>query len=135
MLNRRKDFPVGSWITLELVGYQFPRRFPLTLQHLAKEPLSSTLVSSLRYQNVERIAVLIDGSPKVQLLSLNLYKDFVDMPRITQPALLSSDGSGILRPKLQAPKPNGLIGDGETPLGKEILNITEAEHESMIQPD
>jgi hypothetical protein len=91
MLNRWKDFPKGSWITLELVGYQFPRRFTLSLQHLAKEPFSSSLVPLFRYQNVERIAVLIHCSPKVQLLSPNLHEQLVNVPSIAQSALLSSD--------------------------------------------
>ena len=63
MLNRWKDLFVGGGIALEFICDQLPWWLPLALQHFAKEPLSSSLVSSLRDQNIENIAVLINSSP------------------------------------------------------------------------
>ena len=135
MLNRWKDFPKGSWITPELVGDQFLRGLTLSLQHLPKEPFCSLLVPPFRHQNVEKIAVLIDSTPEIELLSLNLHEDFVDIPSIAQRTLPSSEESGISRPKLQAPVSNCFIGDADTTLGQQIFDIPEAEREPMVKPD
>ena len=126
---------MGSWITPELVGNESPRNVTLNLQHFAKEPFSSPHVPTTRHQDIQDVAVLIDSTPEIELLSLNLHEDFIDVPSIAQFALLSSDRLGIFRPKLQAPEPNCLVGDRDATLGEEILDITEAEREPMVQPD
>ena len=135
MLHTGQNAALSGWITPELVGYQFPWGFTLTLQHFPKEPFSSSLVPLFGHQDVESVAVLIDSTPEIELLSLNLHEDFIDVPSIAQSALLSSDRPGKLRPKLQAPEPNCLVRDADTTLGKEILNITEAEREPMVEPN
>ena len=38
-------------------------------------------------------------------------------------------------PKLQAPEPNCLVGDRDATLGEQILDITEAEREPMVEAD
>ncbi len=78
---------IGSWITPELVGNQFPRGFTLTLQHFPKEPFSSSLVPLFRHQDVESVAVLIDRTPEIQLLSLNLHEQFIDVPDVAESSL------------------------------------------------
>ena len=125
---------MSSGTTPELVGNESPRNFTLTFQHFAKEPFSSSLVPLFRHQDVESVAVLIYITPEIELLSLNLHEDFIDEPSIAQPALLSSDRPGILRPKLQAPVSNCLVRDGNATLGEEIFDITEAERKPMIEP-
>ena len=126
---------MGSWITPELVGNQFPRGVTLALQHFTKEPFRSSLVPLFRHQDVESVAVLIDSTPEIELFSLNFHEDFVDVPSMAQPALPSSDRPGIFRPKLQAPEPNYLVGDRDATLGEEILHIAEAEREPMVEPN
>jgi hypothetical protein len=98
----------------------------LTLQHFTKEPFSSPLVPSFRHPDIQDVAVLVDSTPEIALLSLNLDADFINIPSIAQSALLSSDRTGILRPKLQTPEPNCHIGGGDASLGKEILDIPKA---------
>jgi len=125
---------MSSGITPELVSNESPRNLTLALQHFAKEPFGSSLGPLFRHQDVESIAVLIDSTPEIELLSLNLHEDFIDEPSIAQPALLSSDRSGIFRPELQAPVSNCLVRDGNATLGEEIFDITEAERKPMIEP-
>ena len=135
MLNRWENVPVGSWITLELVGYQSPRRFTLTLQHFAKKPFSSLLVPTTRHQDIQDVAILIDSTPEIPLLSSNLHEQLVNMPSIAQLAPLFSEGSGVLGSKLQTPEADGFVRNNDATLGEEILDITEAKREPMVQPN
>ncbi len=76
-------------IAPEFIGDQFPGRRTLSLQQLAKEPRGSLFILSLRHQNVENIAVLIDGAPQIPLLSLDFDEDFIDMPDVPPIDLVS----------------------------------------------
>ena len=126
---------MSSRIASEFVGDQPPRSLTLALQHVAKEPLSSPLVSSLRHQNVENIAVLIHSSPQVELLSLDLHEQLIDVPDVAQPALLLSDRAGVSWPELQTPETDCLVGDDDPSFGQQILNVTKAESEPMVKRD
>ena len=80
MFNRWEDLTMGSGIAPESVGGQLPRSLTLALQHLAKETLSSPLISFLRHENIDHVTVLIHCSPKGVELSVDLDEDFVDKP-------------------------------------------------------
>jgi hypothetical protein len=43
--------------------------------------------------------------------------------------------SGEQRPELQDPAPHGLVGDIQSALGEQILDITETESETNIKPN
>jgi hypothetical protein len=61
------------------------------------------------------------------------WRTFVYVPRISQPSLLSSERLSILRPKLQAPEPNGFVGDHDAAFREQILDISKAESESVLR--
>ena len=43
--------------------------------------------------------------------------------------------AGVIRSKLLAPLTNGFIRDGDTPFSQQLFNLTEADTESMVEPD
>ena len=134
MLNRGENLAMRSRIAPEFVSDQLPRGFPLSLQDLAEEALSSSHVASLRDQDVENISVLIHRSPQVKLLTLDLHEDLVNMPGITQSTPLASDRAGVLRSELETPEADGLVGDDDPPLSQQIFHISKAQGESMVEP-
>ncbi len=106
----------------------------MALQHFAKEAFSSLLVSSLRHQNIENIAVLIHCSPRVELLSLNLHEQLIDVLDVTQSALLLSDRARVSWPKFLTPEADCLVGDDDPSFGQQILDVSKAECEPVGQP-
>jgi hypothetical protein len=117
MLDGGKDLTMRLRITPESVGDQPPRCFALALQHFAKESFSSTLVPLSGQQDVENLAVLIDCSPEVKLLSLNLCEQLVCIPDIAQSTLLFLQCSGVPRPELQTPEADGFVRNNGATLG------------------
>ena len=134
MLNRGEKLTMGSRIAPEFVSDQLPGSFTLALQHFAKEAFSSLLVSSLRHQNIENIAVLIHCSPKVELLSLNLHEQLIDVPDVAQSALLLSDRARVSWPELLTPEADCLVGDDDPSFGQQILDVSKAECEAVVEP-
>ena len=135
MLNRWKDLLVSGGIALEFICDQLPRRLALSLQHFAKEPLSSSLVSAFRNEDVEDITVLINCSPKVVLLTLDLHEDLIDMPDVAQSAPFPSDCACVTRPELRTPGADSLVGDDDAALGQQVFDVSKAEREAMVEPD
>ena len=104
-------------------------------QDFAKETFSSLLVATLGHQNVQNIAILINCSPQVDLPALNPQEEFINVPNITQPTLLPSDRLGVLRSELETPAANSLIGNDDTALRQQILDVSKAKGEPMVEPD
>ena len=59
----------------------------MAFEKTAEKAFSRTLIATALHENINAIAVLIDGTPQILALPLNGDKDFVDMPRIAQAAL------------------------------------------------
>jgi hypothetical protein len=100
MFNGRKDLTLRGRIALEFITKESPRNLTLSLQHCAEEPFSSSLIPSLRHQKVEGVAVLINSTPEIELLSLNLHENLVHISGIAQPAPFLSEDSAILGSEL-----------------------------------
>ena len=106
----------------------------MDLQHFAKESLGSSLVPAFSDQDVQNIAILIHCSPEVKLLTLNLHEDFINMPSVTQSVSVAFDRAGVFRSELETPEADGLVGDDDPPFSQQILYISKAQREPMVQP-
>ena len=105
------------------------------LQCLTKEAFGSMTISVLRYQNIDNISILIHCSPQIVTLASDGDKYFIDVPDVAEPSLFPAQRSSIGRSKFDAPVSDRLIGDGDTSLRKQILDIAKAECEPMIEPN
>ena len=135
MGNRWEDLSVGGRIASKLVGNELPGWLPLTFQNLAKEALGGSLVSVARDQDIEDIAVLVYRSPKIMTFAANRDEHFVHVPDVTKPLLSPPQSAGVLGSKLVAPGSNGFVGFGDATLSEQVLDITKAQSEPMVQPD
>ena len=81
-----------------------------------------------------RIAVLVDGTPKVVPATTDAHEQFVQVPGVTQTPLAAFQASGEPWSKLETPLADGFVGDRDPPLGQEIFDIAEAQTEAVIEP-
>jgi len=56
-------------------------------------------------------------------------------PGVAQAALSPLEFSSVLRTKLPRPLSDGLVGHDDAPLGEEVFDISEAQTESVVEPD
>ena len=84
VIHRGHDRPMSRIITSEFIGDQLSRFTSLAFEKTAEKAFSRTLIATALHENINAIAVLIDGTPQILALPLNGDKDFVDMPRIAQ---------------------------------------------------
>ena len=126
---------VSSPVRAKFIGHKLPGSLTLMLQCLTKEAFGSMAVSMLRYQNIDNISILIHCSPQVVARASDGNECLIDVPDISEPSLFSAQRSCIERPKFDAPISNCLVRDRDTPLGKQVFDITKAECEPMIEPN
>ena len=55
---------------------------------------------------------MVDGSPQIMLLTIDLHKDFIDVEGIAIASMLSLQSSGVDGAKFDAPKADSLSGQG-----------------------
>jgi hypothetical protein len=132
--NRGHDGSVSRRVTAKLVGDQAPWLTALPFNSLRKKRLAARITPGLD-EDVDHITVLVDGPPEILLPTLDVHEQFVQVPGVAQPSTPASKHPGVLGTEGLTPLPNGLVGHGDTPLGQEILGISEAQTETVVQPD
>jgi len=85
-------------------------------------------------QDVEHMAVLIHGSPKIMALTSNSEEHLIQMPFVTRSGPAAAQLIGIGLAELAAPLPNSLIGYNHATDKQEFLHIAVAEAETEIEP-
>ena len=105
------------------------------MQQSSKESFRGALITVRLNQDVDHVAVLVHGTPQILLLAVDSNQDFVQVPNITKAALPPFQFSGIFRTELLRPESNRFIRDDDSPFGEKILDISEAQAETMVNPD
>jgi len=122
-------------IAPELVGDHPPGHAALAFQQLSEEAFSRTPIAARLEQDVDHVAVLVNGAPEILLLTPNVHEEFIQVPRITQPTLSLLEPTSILGTELPAPLSDGLVGDHDSPLCQEIFDISQAQAEAVVEPN
>jgi hypothetical protein len=98
-------------ITLQLVGDDPQWFFAFVSQQPLKESLGCPMIPTRLKQNVDDVAILIHGAPKVLLLAVDSHEKFIHMPAIAETPLPLPKTSCIVSPKLLTPTSNRFVGD------------------------
>ena len=135
MDNGWEDLSVRSWIASKLVSNELQRWSLLVSQHLAKEALSGPLVSVACHQDIEDVAILVNGSPKIMTFPSDGDEQLVHVPDVPEPTLSPPQSAGVLGSKLSAPESNGFVEYSDAPLREKVFDIAKAQSEPMVQPN
>jgi len=105
-----EQFPFGGPVALQFSGDEHPRHVRQAFEQLAKELLRGLLVSPALHQDVEPMALLINGPPQVVTFALDGEKHLIEMPFVAGPRAAATQLIGIVLPELAAPFADGLLG-------------------------
>ena len=79
--------------------------------------------------------MLVDRAPQVVDRAVDPDEDFIEMPFVAGPgAPAPAQPVGIDLPELRAPLPDGLVADHDAALQHQLLDLTKAQREPVIQP-
>ena len=118
----------------QLVGDQPSRGTALPLQQRAEEADGRAAIPPRLDEDVDHVAVFVHGPPQVLLPAPNPDEHLVQIPGVTLAAAPGPQAPGVVEPEGRAPLPDRLVGDGDSALGQQILDVAEAETEPVVQP-
>ena len=81
------------------------------------------------------MSVSVYGTKQVKDLATNLEENLIDMPLVAPILLSLADRASQGGTELAAPVTNGLIADRDAPLRQQVLYVTIAECETVIELD
>ena len=119
-------------IASQLVGHNHPRLILQTLQQPFEEALGRLGITPGLNKDVEHDAILIDGAPEVVLHALDADEDLVHVPLVARSWSTTPQGVGETRSELFAPASHRLVGDDDTALSQDQLDIAQAEAEYVV---
>jgi len=93
----------------------------------------STITATLNI-DIDHFSILIDSSPQVVLLSVYLDKYLIKIKRIAESTVPTLKLTSVCRPKLDAPQTDRFITDRDALLCQQVLDITEAQGEAVVNP-
>ncbi len=108
--------PMRCAIAPQFVGHEAHRLCALALQELAEEALCCSSITTCLHEEVDHVAVLIDGTPEILPLALDSHEELVQEPRVTQSLVAPLQLAGVLGAELPAPLTDGLVGDDDSTL-------------------
>ncbi len=135
MDHGREDVPMCSRITPKLVGDQLPGCLSLMFQGSTKEAFSGSTISTLGNQNIDHVSILIDGPPKIEVLTLDGDEEFIDVPDVAESSPFPTQSSGVGRSEFLTPVSDRFVGDKDSSLCKQVFYVSKAQGEPMVQPN
>ena len=83
-------------------------------------------------EDVDDVAILIDGTPEILPLALDRDEDLVQVPRVAETALSTLQAPSVLGTELDAPKSDRFIGNCDATLSEQIFHVSKAYAESVV---
>src|ERR1700693_5512226 len=115
VLHVGKDQAFRSAVASQLVRHNHPRHILQTLQQPLEEALGSFGVTSFLNEDIEHNAVLVHGTPKIVLHTLDPDEYLVQVPLVPGPRPAAAQAAGKALTEFLAPAPHALLGDDDAP--------------------
>jgi len=103
MGNHWHEFPMRDTVAPELVDHQTKRFPPLALQEPPEESPRRTRVPTGLREDVDDIAILVNGSPQVLSLTIDRDEHLVEIPGVAETTLTTFQSTCVLGSELDRP--------------------------------
>jgi hypothetical protein len=112
----------------------------MTPQQALEEPLCGCTISLSLQVHINHFSVLVDGSPKITLLAIDLHQDLIDEQGIAETPMLSFQATCINGTEFDAPETDRFSANSDASLSEQIFNewsgipaVTQIE--AIVEPD
>ena len=123
MVAGKSEMAEGSAVGAQLVGRHLGRREALFAEQLAHQLDGRRPVSTTLDQDLEDLALVVDGTPQIHVLARDPDDHFVEMPAIARSRTAPSQASSDCRSEFEHRTANAFIGEVEATLGKQLFDI------------
>jgi hypothetical protein len=124
MLHTRQELAFGGSIALQFIGDDHAWSILESFEELPKKSFRRLCVPSALYQDIQHVAVLIDGSPQIRPFPIDGEKDLIQVPLVPTRRTAAAEFVRVRLPKLQTPLTHGFIGHDDPTLCQKFFDIT-----------
>jgi hypothetical protein len=78
-------------------------------------------------KDVDHVTILIDGSPEIVPRAPDVHEQLVQMPDVSPSTQPTSEVPSVVESELLTPLLYGLVGDDDSAVRKEVLDVSEAQ--------
>jgi hypothetical protein len=135
MCRIRPEIPLCRAVALQLVRDEHPWHVGQALEQLPEEFLGGVLVPPTLDQYIQDVAVLIHGPPQIVPFAVHGEKHLIEVPRVARLGTPAAELIGVRLAELAAPRADSLIRDEDPTGAQQLLDITVAEAEAIVQSD
>jgi hypothetical protein len=121
-------------IACQLVGDNHPRHIPQTLEQFMEKPLGCFGVSPRLHQDVEHVAVLVNRTPQIAPLAIDLDEHLIEVPFVARAGSARAQLVGVVLSECGTPGADRLVGDHHPAGQQQFLNVAQAQRKPVIQP-
>ena len=122
-------------IASKFVRSQFNRNAFLAFQQLPEEALGGALVLAVLQEDVQYVAILVDGTPEILALALNRHGDLIKKPTIATRSASLSEAPRVVEAKRGAPLPDRFVRHDDIALGQQVFDVAQAQGKPVVEPD
>jgi hypothetical protein len=112
------QFYIGDTIATQFIGYDLHWLTAMTAHGSLEETLCSSAIPLCLHEHIHDLTILIHCSPRVMLLAVDLYKDFINEEGIAISSVLPLQPSSVYSAEFDTPSSNCLSADSDASLGK-----------------
>jgi hypothetical protein len=123
MVAGKSEMSEGSAVGAQLVGRHPGRREALFAEQLAHQLDGRRPVATTLDQDLEDLALVVDGTPRIHVLARDPDDHFVEMPAIARSRTVASQAPSDRRSEFEHPTADAFVGEVEATLGKQLLDI------------
>src|SRR6266851_1843209 len=134
MFHLRQDFAPRGAVAFQLVRDEDPGHGGQTLEELAEKLLRRLLVPAALDENIQDVAVLINGAPEIVTLLVDRDEYLVQVPLVARPGTPTPELIRVLLAELATPCAHGFVRHDHPPDEQELFHVAMAETEAEIQP-
>lgn len=128
------QIPGRSPLRDELVGENCVGINGLVPQELSQQHQHCGLIATLRDQHAQNVTLVADCARQDHPPAADLHQHLVQTPPGRQPGPQAPQGLDMVPVEIQRPTADRLSADFDAPLGQQLFDVTQAEHEAEIQP-
>jgi len=122
-------------IGAQLVGDRQLGRKALLLEWFAHQLRGRPFIPARLDQQIEDLALLVDGTPEIYAPAGNPRDHLVEVPSVARPGPPLPQASRDRGTEFEHPAPDRFVGQVEPAFGKQFLDITIAQGEAEIEPN
>jgi len=121
--------------TAQFVRDQSSRDTALSFERRADGAYGRPPIAPGLHEDIDDVAVVVDGPPQKLGPALEFHEDLVQTPRVAHATPAAPQPTSVVESERPTPLANRLIRHGAPAFGKEILEARETQAETVIEPD